>query len=66
MYVRFIEITSPSTVQFDMAVAWFKTEWSGLAAKGGAFNSDFKIFSDLVIDGLFNKKIWFLFKATKH
>ena len=36
MYVRFIEITSASVTQFDMAVAWFKTEWSSLAIKGGA------------------------------
>ena len=40
MYVRFIEITSPSITQFDMAVSWFKTEWSVLAVKGGAFNYD--------------------------
>jgi hypothetical protein len=46
MYVRFIEITSPSITQFDMAVSWFKTEWSVLAVKGGAFNYDMVKLSD--------------------
>ena len=36
MYVRFIEITSPSNVQFDMAVSWFKTDRSVLALESGA------------------------------
>ena len=40
MYVRFIEIMSASVTQFDMAVAWFKTEWSSLAIKGGAISYD--------------------------
>ena len=46
MYVRFIEITSASVTQFDMAVAWFKTEWSGLAIKGGAISYDMVKLSD--------------------
>ena len=33
MYVRFIEITSPSNTQFEMAASWFKTEWSVLAVE---------------------------------
>ena len=40
MYVRFIEITSPSITQFEMAASWFKTEWSVLAVKGGAISYD--------------------------
>ena len=46
MYVRFIEITSASVTQFDMAVAWFKTEWSSLAIKGGAISYDMVKLSD--------------------
>ena len=46
MYVRFIEITSPSITQFEMAASWFKTEWSVLAVKDGAFNYDMVKLSD--------------------
>ena len=46
MYVRFIEITSPSTVQFDMAVSWVKTDRSVLALKSGATSFEVVKLSD--------------------
>ena len=46
MYVRFIEITSPSSVQFDMAVSWFKTDRSVLALKSGATSFEVVKISD--------------------
>lgn len=46
MYVRFIEIESPSTVQFDMAVSWLKTDRSALALESGAISFEVIKLSD--------------------
>ena len=41
MYIRVVDITSPTKMQFDMTVAYFETKWSPRVIKLGAIAAEF-------------------------
>ena len=41
MWTRFVEIKSPSKMQFDMTVSYFRTEWTPRVLGLGAISAEF-------------------------
>ncbi|CAI8388827.1 MAG: Uncharacterised protein [SAR116 cluster bacterium MED-G04] len=41
MWIRFVEIKSPSKMQFEMTASYFKTEWSPKVLALGAVSTEF-------------------------
>ena len=41
MWTRFVEIKSPSKMQFDMTVSYFRSEWTPRVLELGAISAEF-------------------------